>query len=87
MIDRPARFQARRGAPISVVMNVSTYRGSAGDEAAHAPREPAGLDTEPAHPRQAGPPESHWTEAVEALAAHWQAALGGFHHTGAPPGR
>jgi hypothetical protein len=28
-----------------------------------------------------------WTLSVEALAAHCQAALGGFHHTGTPPNR
>jgi hypothetical protein len=39
----------------------------------------------------AGPPEEPdqhgWRAGVEAVAARWQAALGGFHRTGAPPSR
>jgi hypothetical protein len=31
--------------------------------------------------------QTRWADGVEVLAALWQAALGGFHHTGAPPSR
>jgi len=83
---RPAGFQAARGGPIYVVMNVSIDGG----RKARAARLPLNESTRPpipaAEPIPASPGEHCWTTSVEALAAHWQAALGGF-HTGAPPNR
>jgi hypothetical protein len=71
-----------------LVMNASIQR-RAGDEAGARQRSRDRARPEPPAPRldPAKDGASSWAGGVEVLAAHWQAALGGFHHTGAPPSR
>ena len=67
-------------------MNVS-IDGERGLPAARPPlTEITGAPTAPTGQGHAPAGGHRWTASVEALAAHWQAALGGF-HTGVPPTR
>ena len=72
--------------PILVVMNVSIHRRNDHRDARCPARD---RGDEPFLPEATPPIDGHvrWVDGVEVLAAHWQAALGGFHHTGAPPSR
>jgi len=66
-------------------MNVS-MEGGRRLPAAPSLRKIDALPTAPAAPARASAADHGWTTGVEALAAHRQAALGGF-HIGAPPSR
>jgi hypothetical protein len=83
----PAIFQAAGGRPICVVMNVSIEGGLNRDGTGQPARNGAGADQRLTELSPARVVERRWNAGVEALAARWQAALGGFHHTGAPPSR
>jgi hypothetical protein len=71
-----------------IVMNGSIYPGQAPEDApprhsGHGPGAEAHLGR--LQPGRDG--RGRFTADVEALAARWQAALGGFHHAGARPSR
>jgi hypothetical protein len=83
----PAIFQAAVDRPICVVMNVSIEGGRNRDGTRQPAGNGAGAEQRLTELSPAGVAELRWNAGVEALAARWQAALGGFHHTGAPPSR
>jgi hypothetical protein len=64
-------------------MNVSVD-GGRGLPAARPPLKESAPPPSRAEPMPSSGGERCWITRVEALAARWQAALGGF-HTGAPP--
>jgi hypothetical protein len=68
-------------------MNVSIEGGHGWDGAGQPATNGAGPTARLTEPTSARVAERPWSAGVEALAARWQAALGGFHHTGAPPSR
>jgi hypothetical protein len=84
---RPAIFQAAGESPICAVMNVSIERGLNRGGTGQAAEDGAGAERRLTELSPAGVVERRWSVGVEALAARWQAAFGGFHHTGPPPSR
>jgi hypothetical protein len=65
----------------------ASFSGGFRREGVRQERHPAADAERPAETPRAPGGRHRWSARVEALAARWQAALGGFHDTGAPPNR
>ena len=76
-------FRQKTTSPICVVMNVSIEGGQSREGGGASARNGAGAEQRLTEPSPTGVVERCWNAGVETLAARWQAALGGFHHTGA----